>query len=78
MIATCPYGDQCLFASGHILEGPLSDAQADKAVAALQAGVLSMVARNRPPSPTGKRKFRVGSGRGGGNVGAGPPTMPQV
>ena len=57
MIATCPYGDQCLFASGHILEGPLSDAQADKAVAALQAGVLSMVARNRPPSPTGKHNL---------------------
>ena len=61
-IATCPYGDQCLFAGGHIPKGALSDAQADEAVAALQPGVLAMVARNGPPSPTGKRKFRGGQG----------------
>jgi len=61
-IATCPYGDQCSFAGGHIPKGALSDAQADEAVAALQPGVLAMVARNGPPSPTGKRKFRGGQG----------------
>ena len=77
-IATCPYGDQCSFSGGHISKGALSDAQADKAVAALQASVSAMVARNGPPSPMGKRKFRAGRGRGRGSMGAGPPTMPQA
>ena len=77
-IATCPYGDQCSFNGGHISKGAPSDAQADEAVAALQAGVSAMVARNGPPSPTGKHKFRGGCGRGGGGVGAGSPAMPQV
>jgi hypothetical protein len=77
-IAMCPYCDQCSFKGGHISKGALPDAQADEAVAALQAGVSVMVARNGPPSPTGKRKFRAGRGRGGGGVGARPPAMPQV
>ena len=77
-IATCPYSDQCSFSGGHISKGPLSDAQANEAVVALQASVLAMVARNRPPSSTGKRKFRAERGRGGGGMGAGPPAMPQV
>ena len=62
----------------HISKGALSNAQADEAVAALQANVSAMVARNGPPSPTGKRKFGVGRGKGGGGVEAGPPAMPQV
>ncbi len=77
-IATCPYGDQCSFNGSHISKGALSNAQADEAVAALQANVSAMVARNGPPSPTGKRKFGVGRGKGGGGVEAGPPAMPQV
>ena len=77
-IATCPYGDQCSFNGGHILKGALSDAQADEAVSALQAGVSAMIARNGPPSPTGKRKSRAGRGRGGGGMGAAPPAMPQA
>ena len=77
-IATCPYGDQCLFSGGHISKGALSDTQADEAVLALQAGVSAMIARNGPPSPTGKRKFRAGCGRGKGDVGAAPPAMPQA
>ena len=77
-IATCPYGDQCLFNGGHISKGALSNEQADKAVSALQAGVSAMVARNGPPSLTGKRKFRAGCGRGGGSVGAAPSAMPQA
>ncbi len=76
-IATCPYGDQCSFNGGHILKGVLSDAEANEAVAALQAGVSAMVARNGPPSPTGKRKFRA-RGRGGGGAGAEPPATPQA
>ena len=74
----CPYGDHCSFAGSHISKGALSDAQADEAVAALQAGVSAMVTLNGPPSPTGKHKLRAGRGRGGGDVGAGPFTMPQV
>jgi hypothetical protein len=58
-IATCPYGDQCLFNGDHILKGALSNAQANEAVSALQAGVSAMVARNGPPFPTGKRKARI-------------------
>ena len=77
-IATCPYGDQCLFNGGHILKVDLLDAQANKAVLAFQASVSAMIARNRPPSPTGKRKFRARRGRGGGGVGAAPPAMPQA
>ena len=56
-IAMCLYGDQCLFSGGHILKGALSDAQADEAVLALQAGVSAMIASNGPPSPMGKRRF---------------------
>jgi hypothetical protein len=77
-IATCPYGDQCVFSGGHISKGALSDAQADEAVAALQAGISALIARNRPPSPTGKRKFRARHGRGGGGGEAAPPAMPQA
>lgn len=77
-IATCPYGDQCSFSSGHIAKGALSDAEADEAVAALLPGVSALVARNGPPSPTGKRKFRAGRGRGGGGAGAEPPATPQA
>ena len=77
-IATCPYGDQCSFSGGHISKGALSNAQAEEAVAALQAGVSALVARNGPPSPTGKRKFRGGRGRGGGGGGAAPPATPQA
>ena len=77
-ISTCPYGDQCLFSGSHISKRALSDAQANKAVAALQAGVSAMVARNGPPSPTGKRKSRAGHGRGGGGMGTAPPAMPQA
>ena len=77
-IATCPYGDQCSFNGSNISKGALSDAQADKAVSALQAGVLAMVARNGPPSLTGKRKVRAGRGRGRGGVGTAPPAMPQA
>ena len=63
VIATCPYNNLCSFADRHILKGTLSNTQANKAVAALQAGVTSMVARTGPPSPTGKRKFRVRAGQ---------------
>ena len=77
-IATCPYGDQCSFSGGHILKGAISNAQANKAVAALQAGVSAMVAHNGPPSPTGKHKFRAGHGTGRGGVGTAPPAMPQA
>ncbi len=77
-IATCAYGDQCSLSGGHISKGALSDTQADKAVSALQASVSAMIARNGPPSPTGKRKFRAGRGRGGGGVGAAPTAMPQA
>ena len=77
-IAMCPYEDTCLFIGGHISKEALSDAEADEAVAALQAGVSAMVTRNGPPSPMGKRKFRPGRGRGGGGVGAEPPATPQA
>ena len=77
-IAMCPYRDQCSLSGGHISKGALSNAHADEAVVALQASVSAMVARNGPPSPTGKRKFREGCDRGGGGVGAGPPAMPQA
>ncbi len=51
-IATCPYGDQCSFSGGHILKGALSDAQANEAVAALQAGVSALVVLELSPKGT--------------------------
>jgi hypothetical protein len=77
-IATCPYGDQCMFSGGLISKRALSNAQANEAVSALQANVSAMIARNGPPSPTGKRKLRAVRGRGGGGVGAALPAMPQA
>jgi hypothetical protein len=73
-IASCPYGDQCLYAGGHIPKGTLTDAQADEVVAALQAGVTAMV--TRPLSPGGKRKRGGGRGRGSGLTT--PPAPPPV
>jgi hypothetical protein len=72
-IVSCPYGDQCSYAGGHIPKGTLTDAQADEVVGAMQAGVTAMV--TRPSSPGGKRK------RGGGNRSMGaelatPPAHP--
>jgi len=74
-IALCPYGDQCLFAGGHIPKGTLTDNQADQVVAALQGGVTAMV--TRPSSPGVKRK-RGGGGRGRGAELATPPAHPPV
>jgi hypothetical protein len=74
-IAMCPYGNRCTFAAGHVAKGAITDAHADKVVAALQAGVTAMVTRREgPPSPRGKRKWKGGCGRGGGIT----PTTPQM
>ena len=69
-IASCPYGDQCSYAGGHLPKGTLTDAHADEVVATLQAGVTAMV--TRPSSPNRKRTRGGGRGRGSG----GPPAPP--
>jgi hypothetical protein len=70
----CPYGDRCTFAAGHVAKGAITDAQADKVVAALQAGVTAMVTSEGPPSLTEKCKWKGGRGRGGEIT----PTTPQM
>ena len=75
-ITVCPYDNQCTFAADHVAKGAITDAHADKVVAALQADVTAMMTRERPPSPTptGKHERRGGCGRGGGII----PITPQM
>jgi hypothetical protein len=61
-LAVCPYGTECLFATGHLEVGDMTDSLADKVVLKLQPGVTALVENKGPPSPRGKRKW---GGRGG-------------
>jgi hypothetical protein len=74
-LSACNFGDTCAYAAGHIAPGDLSDAQVDEAVATLQTGVTTLIAR--PSSPGGKRKYRSRGG-GRGSPGGGPPPHRQM
>ena len=68
-LGLCPYGDQCSFIAGHVAKGTFTDAIADQVVGTLQAGIASLMARPEGGgSPSGKRKYRRGAGRGGGRL----------
>jgi hypothetical protein len=66
-IATCPYGENCSFAAGHVKKGEITDPLADKVIGAIQAGVTELFNKPRTTSPLGKRKWK-GQGRGGGTT----------
>ena len=53
-IAIYLYGDECTITAGHIEQGNITDAHADKVVGAMQQGVTAIMTRNELPSPTGK------------------------
>ena len=63
-LATCPYVNNCSFATGHITQGDLTETQVDEVVAALQPGVTALLAH--PASPAGKRKWKGRGGMAGG------------
>lgn len=74
-LSACTFGEACSYAAGHIAQGDLTEVQVDEAVATLQPGVTTLMAR--PSSPLGKRKYRSRGG-GRGSVGGGPPPHPQM
>jgi hypothetical protein len=62
-LAVCPYVTECLFATGHLEAGDMTDSLANEVVLKLQPGVTALVENKGPPSPRGKCKW---GGWGGG------------